>query len=391
MCNLNYEDYPCLNTGILRFDRLWLFEMLFHYSSFGTIDWYAKDKINVLDMGCGTCECAVAAALKYKNVTIHCVDVSENILEYGKKLAEKYNVDNIRFYVGSIYTINLPIKFDAVILSGVIHHLKNPLIGINNILKLCTDSCVFAFYIYSLNGRFDVLRIQNALSLLYREKTLSEQISIVRDLINENNKGLRTVLSWKQNHGVLNDCYSDNFLVDMFAPGFEKLFSLPEVFRFLDRANLDFVRFVNETSWDPNLYFNNPELLKEIANLSKNEKYFLVDNLIMSENGYEFIAIKKGNKRKFHKRQPSELGKTIKRCAYGELKYDHNNNAYVKLLFDDSIMYMNQLEATIYKLACEGSTIRKCIIKCKVNNIYYDDEFYETLLRLEKEAVIAVN
>ena len=86
---------------------------------------FLKKTDNILDVGCGWGRITCALAMKGYNVTG--MDLSENLVEYGREYANKAGL-RIQFHIGSV--LNLPYdneSFDRIIcLWGVFSHLLTP-------------------------------------------------------------------------------------------------------------------------------------------------------------------------------------------------------------------------------------------------------------------------
>jgi ubiquinone/menaquinone biosynthesis C-methylase UbiE/uncharacterized protein YbaR (Trm112 family) len=94
---------------------------------------YIGDGCLVLDMGCGTGRCAIPLADSGKNV-IAC-DISYEMI---RKAVNKSNGNNnIDFIVADV--TKLPFRqdiFDFVIGFGILHHVSNPQLVVNNVCKI---------------------------------------------------------------------------------------------------------------------------------------------------------------------------------------------------------------------------------------------------------------
>ena len=80
-------------------------------------------KIRVADIGSGTGTVGKIILKKYPNSTLTCVDIAANMIETAKiKLAQYKNVEYI---VEDFYNYNFEKKYDVVVTSLALHHLKN--------------------------------------------------------------------------------------------------------------------------------------------------------------------------------------------------------------------------------------------------------------------------
>lgn len=85
----------------------------------------AKGNEHALEVAAGTCICGRALAPFVKDIT--CLDLTEEMLAQGKKLAEESRIKNISFKTGN--AMELPYEaetFDLVITRLSFHHFMNP-------------------------------------------------------------------------------------------------------------------------------------------------------------------------------------------------------------------------------------------------------------------------
>ena len=85
----------------------------------------ADGKEHALEVAAGTCICGRALAPFVKDIT--CLDLTEEMLEQGKKLAEESGIKNISFQTGNAEELPYEAEtFDLVITRLSLHHFTNP-------------------------------------------------------------------------------------------------------------------------------------------------------------------------------------------------------------------------------------------------------------------------
>jgi tRNA (cmo5U34)-methyltransferase len=82
-----------------------------------------KKKIVVADLGCGTGTIGKMILERYPNSTLTCVDFAANMIETAKIKLAKYK--NVEYIAENLYNYNFNGKYDAVVSSLALHHLKN--------------------------------------------------------------------------------------------------------------------------------------------------------------------------------------------------------------------------------------------------------------------------
>lgn len=81
-----------------------------------------KDRLRIVDLGCGTGNLSKKLISVYPNAHITCVDMAENMLKMAK--AKLKNNHNIKFWLGDIRDFNYKEKYDVIVASMVLHHVE---------------------------------------------------------------------------------------------------------------------------------------------------------------------------------------------------------------------------------------------------------------------------
>lgn len=88
-----------------------------------TIPHQGKEKIVVADLGCGTGTIAKRVLEVYPNAQVTCIDLAENMIETAK--VKLVNYHNVEYIVKDFYDFDFEKRYDAVLSSLALHHLKN--------------------------------------------------------------------------------------------------------------------------------------------------------------------------------------------------------------------------------------------------------------------------
>ncbi len=80
-------------------------------------------KISVADIGCGTGTIAKMILERYPDSILTCVDLAANMIETAKIKLAKYK--NVEYIVEDFYNFNFDKKYDVVVTSLALHHLRN--------------------------------------------------------------------------------------------------------------------------------------------------------------------------------------------------------------------------------------------------------------------------
>ena len=95
----------------------------------------AKGDEKALEVAAGTCICGRALAPHIKEIT--CLDLTEAMLEQGKKLAVQDNIQNITFITGNAESLPFENEaFDLVITRLSLHHFIKPEVPFNEMRRV---------------------------------------------------------------------------------------------------------------------------------------------------------------------------------------------------------------------------------------------------------------
>jgi len=135
--------------------------------------------LEVLVAGCGTGQepCLYASVLPDAKITA--IDLSRSSIAYGMRMAEELGyLDRITFLHGDLMKVGeLNKKFDYVVSSGVLHHLKEPDKGLAAILDTLKPGGKMSLSLYSKYARDMIL---NPASNYIKEKGYSSSLDDIR-------------------------------------------------------------------------------------------------------------------------------------------------------------------------------------------------------------------
>jgi tRNA (cmo5U34)-methyltransferase len=81
-----------------------------------------KEKLKILDLGCGTGNLTKEIIARFPNAAVTCVDMAENMLKMAK--AKFKGSKNITFWHGDIRDFDYKEKYHAIVSSLVLHHIQ---------------------------------------------------------------------------------------------------------------------------------------------------------------------------------------------------------------------------------------------------------------------------
>lgn len=112
----------------------------------------------ILDCGCGIGRNAYWA-LKYGAKEVVAFDYDRRTVSVCKKNLSEFN--NAHVYYDSIYKIKYEEYFDIVFSIGVIHHLENPHLAVQNMVKAAKKGGTVLIWVYGYEGNEGIVKYVN--------------------------------------------------------------------------------------------------------------------------------------------------------------------------------------------------------------------------------------
>ncbi len=148
------------------FDSIaWRYDFLNHFLSFGTDFFWRKKAVNeiykriqpdhILDVATGTCDLALAA-LRLKPESITGVDISQRMLEEGRKKIHKRHLEN-KITLELAESENLPFKdksFNVCMVAFGVRNFEDPLKGLEEMNRVLTPGGVIMVLEFSKPSKF---------------------------------------------------------------------------------------------------------------------------------------------------------------------------------------------------------------------------------------------
>ena len=108
------------------------------------------------------------------------IDVSKKALKHHEYLKKQYQLKNLELQHLPIEQVNqLNRKFDLIISTGVLHHLLEPLIGLQSLAQCLRAEGVMALMLYARYGRAGVEMLQGVFRDLGLQQD-GESIAVVQ-------------------------------------------------------------------------------------------------------------------------------------------------------------------------------------------------------------------
>lgn len=201
----------------------------------------------ILIAGCGTGSDAMQVAQSFADASIFAVDISLSSIAYARRATQAFGIDNIEFRQADILELAvLEERFDIIVSSGVLHHMRDPMAGWRVLTGLLKADGYMNIGLYSRRARHEVTAARQAIAAGGYGATLQDIRRFRVDVMN--GRCAIDIGSLAQSP----DFYSTSACRDLIFHVQEHLFSPLEIKACLDTLGLQFIGFE----------FANPEAMK---------------------------------------------------------------------------------------------------------------------------------
>ena len=193
----------------------------------------------ILIAGCGTGQHAIESAAKWRDSKLLAVDISLTSLSYAKRKTSELNLENIDFLHADILDLrSLNREFDVVECVGVLHHMRDPEMGLRVLTDLLKLGGLMKVGLYSEIARAKLTSSRRKASHLGAEPTDSQIREYRRRLLDAGGEELEALCEWS-------DFFNLSEWRDLIFHVQEHQFSLSQIDRLLNDANIRFCGFEN--------------------------------------------------------------------------------------------------------------------------------------------------
>ncbi len=218
-------------------------------------------KTNILIAGCGT-GIQIIEATRYENCELTAIDLSNSSISYAKRKVEEYGFKNINFFEMDILEIKqLKQEFELIECSGVLHHMKDPNVGLSNLLGVLKPNGYMKLGLYSKYAREMVTKIRELINKEEIEPTKDGIRKFRSEVLNSNLKDFNDI-------SLSSDFYSMSMCRDLCFHSHEKCYCIKEIKEILAEFNLEFLGFIlpQEVKIKYKLQYKDDIYLKDLSN-----------------------------------------------------------------------------------------------------------------------------
>ncbi len=251
----------------------------------------ATNCVRILDAGCGTGVGTEYLVHLNPEAEVIGMDLSAGALAVATERCQRSGADRVSFHNLSIYDVDqIPGEFDLINCVGVLHHMPDPIRGIQALAAKLKPGGILHIFVYAELGRWEIQLTQAAIALLQgdRKGDYKDGVQVGRTLFSalpeQNRLRQREETRWAlENH-------RDECFADMYVHPQEIDYNVNTLFELIDASGLDFVGFSNPQYWDlDRLIGRAPDLMARADTLSARDRYRLIELLDPEITHYEFF------------------------------------------------------------------------------------------------------
>jgi SAM-dependent methyltransferase len=250
-----------------------------------------KQNIQILDAGCGTGVGTEYLVHLNPSANVVGIDLSAGALQVAKERCQRSGANRVQFHQLSLYDVGqLPGEFDLINCVGVLHHLSDPIRGIQALAKKLAPGGLMHIFVYGELGRWEIQLMQKAIALLQGNKRgdYRDGVQVGRQIFNSLPENNRIVKREKERWSWENQ--RDENFADMYVHPQEIDYNIDTLFELINSSGLNFVSFSNPSFWQlERLLGKAPDLIERAKALSNQQLYRLIELLDPEVSHYEFF------------------------------------------------------------------------------------------------------
>ncbi|MEQ8469172.1 class I SAM-dependent methyltransferase [Coleofasciculus sp. E1-EBD-02] len=251
----------------------------------------SRQDIRILDAGCGTGVGTEYLVHLNPQASVVGIDLSAGALQVAQERCHRSGANRVEFHHLSLYDAQqLQGEFDLINCVGVLHHLPDPIRGIQALAPKLAPGGLMHIFVYAELGRWEVRLMQQAIALLQGEQRGDYQdgVQVGRQVFESLPENNRIVKREKERWSLENQ--RDANFADMYVHPQEIDYTIDSLFELIDASGLEFIGFSNPGYWQlDRLLGKNPGLMERASGLSDRERYRLIELLDPDLSHYEFF------------------------------------------------------------------------------------------------------
>ena len=234
--------------------------------------------------GCGS---SLAPMIAYLNPGSRVVgaDISVSSLRHSRKLKAQHELENLELKHLDLHdSETLGETFDFVIVTGVLHHLPDPVAGAKALKAVLAPGGVMSVMLYGYNLRAGVYMMQNAFKTLGLKQTPAD-VQRVRQTL-EMVPPQHAVRRYVDSAPELSH---DAALVDTFLHPQDCAYTVDQIYQFTEDAGYAFQSWADRGHYNPKSFLNaDHPLYESILKLPEKDQASVLDNMLQMLGTHRF-------------------------------------------------------------------------------------------------------
>lgn len=240
-----------------------------------------RQDIRILDAGCGTGVGTEYLVHLNPQATVTAIDLSSGALAVATERCSRSGAERVNFHHLSLYDASqLEGEFELINCVGVLHHLPDPVRGIQALAAKLATGGLMHIFVYAELGRWEIQLMQKAIALLQGNQLgdYTDGVQVGRQIFASLPENNQLVKREKERWSMEN--HRDANFADMYVHPQEIDYNIDTLFELIELSGLEFIGFSNPRSWQlERLLGNNTELMERAEKLSDRERYRLIELL----------------------------------------------------------------------------------------------------------------
>ena len=240
-----------------------------------------RQDIRILDAGCGTGVGTEYLVHLNPQASVVGIDLSSGALSVATERCRRSGAARVEFHHLSLYdAAQLEGEFELINCVGVLHHLPDPIRGIQSLAAKLAPGGLMHIFVYAELGRWEIQLMQKAIALLQGNQRgdYTDGVQVGRQIFASLPENNRLVKREKERWSMEN--HRDANFADMYVHPQEIDYNIDTVFELIGASGLEFIGFSNPRSWQlERLLGKNSELMERAEKLSDRERYRLIELL----------------------------------------------------------------------------------------------------------------
>ena len=266
-----------------------------HYCCRGKNAFAGPTRVLVAGGGTGDATIFLAVQLRDTGSKIVYLDFSRSSLEIARKRAEIRGLDNITWIHGSL--LDLPAlnlgKFDYINCSGVLHHLQDPVGGLQALQSVLAPDGAIRIMIYGRYGRTGVYQVQDLMRIINRnEPSMQGRLANAKAML----ACLPPTNWWTKSKGLFQQVKSmgDAEVYDFFLHAQDRSYTVPELYDWVEKTckmHIQLSRMkVGRSAYLPESYIKDSPLLQMVKELPLFEQQAIAELIAGDIDRHSFYA-----------------------------------------------------------------------------------------------------